>query len=358
MTRADASELSCRLAACAETVCRHYLPEGGKSGRYWLIGDARGTPGRSLFVRLTGPDRGKGAAGKWTDAQSGEHGDLLDIIRESLGLTDFKDVAGEARRFLSLPQPEPAVQPDPTSSPANPGSTEAARRLFGMSVPIPGTPVADYLRGRGIEPPGDLPALRFHPACYHRPTGGGPTRRLPAMVAAITDLDGQLTGVHRTWLALGGAGKADLDTPRRAMGALLGHGVRFGQACDLLAAGEGIETVLSLRMALPRMPVLAALSAGHLSAILFPAGLRRLYVLRDRDPAGEGARGRLRARAASAGIEALTLTPRLGDFNDDLRRYGVDALRARLRFQLHPEDVGRHLDGSATQVAQGGAASP
>lgn len=30
----------------------------------------------------------------------------------------------------------------------------------------------------------------------------------------------------------------------------------------------------------------------------------------------------------------------------------------RLRLQLHPEDVARHLDGSATQVTQGGAASP
>jgi hypothetical protein len=133
--------------------------------------------------------------------------------------------------------------------------------------------------------------------------------------------------------------------------------VRFGQASDVLAAGEGIETVLSLRMALPRMPVLAALSAGHLSAILFPAGLRRLYVLRDRDPAGEGARQRLRDRAASAGIEALTLTPRLGDFNDDLRRYGVDALRARLRLQLHPEDAARLLDGHSALVTSGGAAS-
>ena len=358
MTRADASELSSSLAACAEAVCRHYLPQGEKSGRYWLIGDARGTPGRSLFVRLTGPDRGKGAAGKWTDAQSGEHGDLLDIIRESLGLNDFKDVAEEARRFLSLPQLDPVARRDTSRPSANPGSTEAARRLFTMGTAIPGTTAAAYLRGRGIDPSGDLPALRFHPACYHRPTGGGPTRRLPAMVAAITDLDGHLTGVHRTWLAPGGAGKADLDTPRRAMGALLGHGVRFGRAGDVLAAGEGIETVLSLRMALPRMPVLAALSAGHLSATLFPAGLRRLYVLRDRDPAGEGARERLRDRAASAGIEALALTPRLGDFNDDLRRYGVEALRARLRLQLHPDDVARHLDGSAANVTQSSAASP
>lgn len=345
MTTGDASDLSARLSACAEAVCRQYLPKGEKSGRYWLVGDARGAPGRSLFVRLTGPERGKGAAGKWTDAQSGEHGDLLDIIRESCGLQEFKEVAEEARRFLSLPQPVPVARPDRSRPPVNPGSAEAPRRLFAMSAAIPGTPVVAYLRGRGIIPLGDLPALRFHPACYHRPTGGGPTRRLPAMVAAITDLDGQLTGVHRTWLAPGGAGKADLDTPRRAMGALLGHGVRFGQAEDVLAAGEGIETVLSLRMALPGVPALAALSAGHLSAILFPVGLRRLYVLRDRDPAGEGARERLRTRAASAGIEALTLTPRLGDFNDDLRRYGEAALRARLRLQLHPEDAVRLLEG-------------
>lgn len=127
------------------------------------------------------------------------------------------------------------------------------------------------------------------------------------------------------------------------MGDLLGHGVRFGVAQDVLAAGEGIETVLSARSAGVELPVLAALSAAHLAAILFPKSLRRLYVLRDRDPAGEGARKVLLARAAEAGIEALALTPRLGDFNDDLRRDGIDTLRERLRLQLHPEDVARFL---------------
>ncbi|KAB2748641.1 toprim domain-containing protein, partial [Brucella anthropi] len=42
----------------------------------------------------------------------------------------------------------------------------------------------------------------------------------------------------------------------------------------------------SPRMVLPHMPMMAALSAAHLAAILFPSTLRRLYVLRDRDPAG------------------------------------------------------------------------
>ena len=63
----SASDLSRSLSRHAETVCRHYLRAGRKEGRYWLVGDTSGTPGRSLYVRLAGPDYGKGAAGKWTD---------------------------------------------------------------------------------------------------------------------------------------------------------------------------------------------------------------------------------------------------------------------------------------------------
>src|SRR5580692_5481839 len=63
----SAGELARRLSRHAEAVCRRYLRAGRKEGRYWLVGDALGTPGRSLYVRLAGPDYGKGAAGKWTE---------------------------------------------------------------------------------------------------------------------------------------------------------------------------------------------------------------------------------------------------------------------------------------------------
>ncbi len=103
MERLDAFELAHCLTLNAEAVCRHYLSAGRRQGAYWLVGDARNTPGRSMFVRLR--ETAKGPAGKWTDAATGEHGDLLDVIRESRGLVDFKDVADEARSFLSLPRP-------------------------------------------------------------------------------------------------------------------------------------------------------------------------------------------------------------------------------------------------------------
>ena len=63
----SASELARHLARDAEAVCRHYLSNGRRSGHYWVAGDVMNTPGRSLYVRLTGPGYGPGAAGKWTE---------------------------------------------------------------------------------------------------------------------------------------------------------------------------------------------------------------------------------------------------------------------------------------------------
>ncbi|WP_332118221.1 toprim domain-containing protein [Azorhizobium caulinodans] len=336
-----AHDLSRRLADRAEAVCRHYLSNGRREGRYWLVGDIRNTPGRSLFVRLQAS--AKGPAGKWTDAATGEHGDLLDIIRGSLGLTDFADVAEEARIFLSLPHPEPEPSaPRRCVTPVPSGSVEAARRLFSMSQPLAGTPAETYLCRRGITLLHGTGNLRFHPRCYYKPDDG-PTEAWPAMIAAITNLSGRITGVHRTWLAPDGSGKAPVDTPRKAMGDLLGSAVRIGVPNSVMAAGEGIETMLSLRQVLPDMAMAPALSASHLSAILFPLRLRRLYIVRDNDPAGDAARDTLIERAKAEGIEAIPLSPALGDFNEDLQRLGIDALRMGVRVQLVPEDVVRFM---------------
>src|SRR6202008_3649674 len=330
-----------------EAVCRHYLSNGKREGRYWLVGDVRNTPGRSLFVRLQ--DSPKGPAGKWTDAATSDHGDLLDIIRERLGLRDFREVADEARRFLKLPRSEPEIVSTPMRLRVVAGSQDAARRLLAISVPIDGTIVETYLRRRGIAHVHHNGSLRFHPRCYYRPDEHLPTETWPAMIACVTDLDRRITGVHRTWLDPDGfdrirLGKAQIDPRGRAMGDLLGNAVRFGAADDdVLVAGEGIETMLSLRCALPTLPMVAALSANHLAAVLLSSSLRRLYIARDTDAAGDMVQAVLLNRAQTAGIEAIPFSPRLGDFNEDLHVFGLDALRTALRMQLVPEDVSRFL---------------
>jgi Toprim domain len=336
--RQTAADLARRLAQHAEAVCREYLCNGHREGHTWRVGDVDNTPGRSLMVRLTGPDTGKGAAGHWIDFSTAEHGDLLDLIARARRLEAFRDVLDEARRFLSLPQTDRSTS-RANRPPAPSGSPQAAQRLFASAKPIRGTMAESYLRRRGLMDVPDLGALRFHPRCYYRARHDAPSETWPALLAAVTDLEGTITGVLRTWLARDGSGKAPLATPRRSLGRLLGHGVRFGNATDVVAVGESLETVLSLRVVLPAMPVVAALSSTHLAALILPSGLRRLYIARDNDRAGRRAAEMLGSRAHADGSEVLVLTPQADDFNTDLCTLGREALVASLRMQLAPEDA-------------------
>lgn len=225
--RSSAAMLSRRLSDNAEAVCRHYLSSGKKNGSFWMVGDVQNNPGASLHVRLHATDHRQ--AGKWTDEATGEHGDLLDIIRFAMGFHTLADVLKEARIFLS----EPAQTARPTRAPVPSNSRPAARRLFAASKPIVGTLGEVYLRHRAITAPLTLPALRFHPTCYHRALDGEDRSQWPAIIAAVTTPQGELTGLHRTWLARDGLDKAPLENPRRAMGDILGASIQLGAGADI-----------------------------------------------------------------------------------------------------------------------------
>jgi hypothetical protein len=298
-----------------------------------------------MFVRLH--RTAKGPAGKWSDAATGEHGDLLDVIRETLGLTDFRDVVEEARRFLSLPRPVPElVLPVGMKDilPVPSGSPKAARRLFAMAQPIAGTIAETYLRNRGITAfnENQSPALSSplllssgqgcsdrgssgHDRLRHRPCGP-PDGRAPHLARSGTD---------RT--------RPPSISRGRPWGTCSGLACGLARRKTCLRQARESKRCCPFGLSCRRLPSLAALSAGHLGAILFPDGLKRLYILRDRDPSGDRARDTLIARANAEGIEAVALTPVLGDFNEDLRHLGAVALRTVLQDQLHPEDLGRFL---------------
>jgi hypothetical protein len=235
--------------------------------------------------------------------------------------------------------------PSPRSRKAPMGTPAAARRLWAASKPVECSPVSAYLAARGIGVSNCGASLRFHPRCYYRASiDDAPDVRSawPAMIAAVTDEEDDIVGVHRTWLDPA-VGKAPVASPRRAMGHLLGHGVRFGRSGAVMAAGEGIETILSLREALPSLPMIAGLSAAHLAAIRFPKPLRRLYVACDNDPAGAAALKTLAERGANEGLEVMPLVPERGDFNDDLCALGRGRFAGRLGCLLRGEDAARFL---------------
>ena len=344
--RDNAGALSRALSAEAEAVCRHYLPAGRRSGHYWTVGDVSNSPGGSLYVRLTGPTSGKAAAGRWCDAATGQHGDLLDLIALNRGHGRLRDAMDEARGFLALPTP-------PTSScraadrARRPDTMESARRLFGTGCPIRSTPAERYLAARGIHLTDSAAAvLRFHPAALYREAPDDPRRTFPTLLAPVTDLAGMLTGVHRTYLDPGPGptsdperlGKAPVASPRRSLGRLAGHGVslRPGDWSTWLV-GEGLETILSLAPLFPDVGIMAALSAAHLAMLTLPTELTALIIARDNDMAGRGAAERLRERAERTSIVVTVLRPRLIDFNADLRRWGPDSLHRRVLAQLPRE---------------------
>src|SRR3954452_22881043 len=161
-TNHSARDLAAELSRHAEAVCRTYLSNGKRQGHHWIVGDVGNNPGQSLYVRLT-PSRK--AAGRWADAATGHHGDLLDLIQAACGFVDLRSAMDEARRFLALPRPEPKARRD-RLAPAPRHSAERARRLFRFGQPIAGTPAAVYLARRGLIGI-SARALRYHPACFY-----------------------------------------------------------------------------------------------------------------------------------------------------------------------------------------------
>ncbi|MDE0408931.1 MAG: toprim domain-containing protein, partial [Alphaproteobacteria bacterium] len=272
-----AAAIAAALADRAEDVCRRYLPNGRRLGRYWICGDLDGARGRSLFVRLRGP----GTPGKFTDAATGQHGDLLDLIRHRSHAPTLGAALAEARAFLALP-PAPVSVAGAAAGAAEPyDAIEAARHLWRRCRPVDGSHAERYLQARGLSRC-RFAALRFHPELRYRE--GSSVRRLPALVAAVTGGDGAITGIHRTWLDPRAPAKAGVATPRKALGRVYGLAVRFGSVSPdddaALVVGEGIETVLSLITAVPEIRAAAALSAGSLGAFAPPPGLARLVIAR------------------------------------------------------------------------------
>jgi putative DNA primase/helicase len=108
------------------------------------------------------------------------------------------------------------------------------------------------------------------------------------MEARIDALDGELIGVHRTWLYRGPDGvwrRCD----RAMLGRAAGGAVRLAAAAETLLIGEGIETTLA-GMQATGLPAWAALSTSGLKTQILPPIVRELVILADHDVSGAGER--------------------------------------------------------------------
>lgn len=181
--------------------------------------------------------------------------------------------------------------------------------LWANTMPVSdGDPVSLYLRQRGLA--GPVPEhLRLHPRLTY--WDGGDRGAWPAMLAPLVSPDGRMLALHRTYLTADGC-KAPVPIVKK----LTAAAGRLGGACiplhdaqhGVIGIAEGIETAQAAHLA-SGLPTVAAYCAGNLAAYIWPAGVKRIVVFADADPAGAAAAQSLKARAVRAGLSVAVLTP-------------------------------------------------
>ena len=185
--------------------------------------------------------------------------------------------------------------------------------LWAQCMPVSDNdPVHRYLcRRLAIDTFNAPPCLRLHPALDYWHEG----KRLsayPAMVATLTAPNGQIVALHRTWLTPEGR-KADVPGKEKKLtctsGALTGASIRLQKpASGVIGIAEGIETALAASQA-SGVPTVAGYCGGALAGYQWPAGVQRLVVFADHDPAGREAADKLKLRALRAGLRVNVLAP-------------------------------------------------
>lgn len=238
-----------------------------------------------------------------------------DYVAERLGLpADFwRTHAEDTRRSVStFISHEPGAEPDYAARIAR------ARAIWDDGRDPVGTIVETYLKDRGL----DLPerasdVIRFHPQTPWRDDATGEVIRVPAVLAAMREVQGdELTAVHRTRLGPDGT-----KLGRKMLGIAAGAAIKV-DADDMVTLGlhvaEGVETALAGRQ-LGLGPVWALASAGAMATLPVLPGIETLTLLAENDPASARAVEACASRWHGAGREVIVIEPMTGsDLNDAL----------------------------------------
>jgi hypothetical protein len=322
LPRYDLDLIVQRLRDTAETWVPRLFPNGKRVGDEWRLANIRGDAPRntgSCVIALRGPH-----AGDWIDFDGNEGGGPVSTLEAGTGLTG-RELIVQAADMTGVTAGAPArrapvVTPAPKRDPA-----QEITHILSRAAPIPNTPAALYLSGRGLTLPAEADLL-FHADLTHWETKTG----YAALLGQVRDRSGEVIGLHRTYLVSDGTEvrKAPIAKPKMMLGRIAGGAVRLAPigGDGRLALCEGIETGLAVMTSCPDLPVWATLSTSGLEQIDLPPAAQHVLILADHDASGAGLRAaeasarRLRAQGRDV---AIAMPPEEGeDFNDMLLRAG------------------------------------
>lgn len=343
----DIDEIAGMLNSRAASLAAELLPRGSRQGHEWVEANtASGGLGDSLKMCVSGAK-----SGIWSHWAAGRKGDALDLVAYIRFADNKKEAVAWAKSWLGLDNLDPGrLQERRKEVAADARRREAegrkavqkkqkmARNIWMAAQPVTGTPVVDYLAGRGIDisdlakAPG---ALRFAPEC--RAYENGQVTQHPAMLAAIVDCEGRHIATHRTYLQFmpdGRVVKAGLEDPKKVLAPYRGGVIPLSRGAsgkslkdapdgDRLILCEGIEDGLSLALCCPDYRVHAAVSIGNFQNITLPPAIRTITIAADNDGDNEAAEKGLNAaieRFYDEGRQVFVARSPVGkDFNDFLQ---------------------------------------
>lgn len=216
------------------------------------------------------------------------------------------------------------------------------RTMWSESVPLDhpsAKPARTYLVSRGLTIRAMSRSLRYHPSQGYYDGDNNLVGRFPVICAKFVNaFNAQATSIHRIYIARDGRGKAPVEDPKKDMAKpsdiiKTGSAIFLDPPAEVMAIGEGIETMLSVRSTYPSLACWATATANMLQAVNLPKGLKRLFIFADLDRSrtGEIVAKELIARCQAENIEVFAFLPGLPipdgkkgvDWLDVLERCGV-----------------------------------
>lgn len=162
----------------------------------------------------------------------------------------------------------------------------------------------------------------------------------PALAALARDKTGEITGVQLVYLDCwtGQKAKADLT---QSVGSFIGSPVQIQKGTDAIFLAEGVETALSLKEAGLKGDIYATLSVSNIQSMgdFLQDTSRPVVICADADAENSPARKTVEQTTSflkDRGFTISVIRPDLtkGDFNDILRKEGIQAVQAYFKDYL------------------------